>query len=415
MLHTAVRTAVLLLTTMTLTAAQAPDAALLERARALHKQVPLIDGHNDYPWAVRENAGRDVEKLDIRQSQPTIHTDIARLKAGGVGGQFWSVYVPAELQGQAAVTATLEQIDIVHRMMRKYPDAFELALTADDVERIFKKGKIASLIGMEGGHSIDNSLGTLRMFHRLGARYMTITHSKNIPWADSGTDAPVLGGLSAFGEEVIREMNWLGMLVDLSHVSPDTMADAIRVSEAPVIFSHSSARAVNDVPRNVPDDVLRLLPKNGGVVMVTFVPGFVSGKVNAWNKRQTAEQDRLRLQFPKDENAVKAGVASWAAAHPAPRATLADAADHIDHIRKIAGIDHIGLGGDFDGINSVPQGLEDVSKYPALTAELLRRGYSEDEVKKILGLNILRVMKAAEGVSAKLRKERGPSAMLFQK
>src|ERR671920_1031512 len=231
------------------------DSALLDRARAIHKQSPLIDGHNDYPWALRENAQRDLDKLDISGPQPSIHTDIPRLKAGGVGAQFWSVYVPAELQGQAAVTATLEQIDIVHRMMKKYPDTFELALTADDVERIFKKGKIASLIGMEGGHSIDNSLAALRMFHRLGARYMTLTHSKNTSWADSATDEPKAGGLTPFGEEVVREMNWLGMLVDLSHVSPDTMADAIRVSEAPIIFSHSSARALNDRTRNVPDDI----------------------------------------------------------------------------------------------------------------------------------------------------------------
>ena len=242
-------------------AQQTGDAALINRARALHKQVPLIDGHNDYPWAVRENVQRDIEKLDIAKPQPTIHTDIARLKAGGVGGQFWSVYTPSDYAGQTAVTATLEQIDIVHQMMRKYPETFELALTAADVERIFKSGKIASLIGMEGGHSIDNSLAALRMFHRLGARYMTLTHSKNTPWADAATDTPQHGGLTPFGEQVVREMNWLGMLVDLSHVSPDTMADAIAVSAAPVIFSHSSARAVNDVPRNVPDNVLQMLPE----------------------------------------------------------------------------------------------------------------------------------------------------------
>jgi membrane dipeptidase len=391
------------------------DAALLERAHALHKQVPLIDGHNDYPWALRENAQRDLDKLDITKPQPSIMTDIPRLRAGGVGGQFWSVYVPADLQGQGAVTATLEQIDIVHRMMLKYPDTFELALTADDVERIFKKGKIASLIGMEGGHSIDNSLGALRMFYRLGARYMTLTHSKNIPWADSATDTPVLGGLSPFGEQVVHEMNWLGMLVDLSHVSPDTMADAIGVTEAPVIFSHSSSRALNDVPRNVPDDILKLLPKNGGVVMVTFVPGFLSPKVAAWNKQQTDEENRLKQQNPNDANAVKAGVDAWTKANPAPHATVADAADHIDHIRQIAGIDHIGLGGDFDGITSVPDGLEDVSKYPALTAELLRRGYKDDDVKKILGQNVLRVMRDVEKTAAKLQKERAAAAALFQK
>ena len=406
--------AVFLLMPITLSTEQAPDGALLDRARALHKQVPLIDGHNDYPWAVRENVKRDLDKLDITKSQPSIHTDIARLRAGGVGAQFWSVYVPADLQGQGAVTATLEQIDVVHRMMRKYPDAFELALTADHVERIFKKGKIASLIGMEGGHSIDNSLAALRMFHRLGARYMTITHSKNISWADSATDAPKLGGLSSFGEEVIREMNWLGMLVDLSHVSPDTMADAIAVSAAPVIFSHSSARAINDVPRNVPDKVLQMLPKNGGVVMVTFVPGFLSPKVAAWGKQQTDETNRLLQQFPNDEAARKAGLDVWTKANPAPRATVADAADHIDHIRKVAGIDHIGLGGDFDGITSVPEGLEDVSKYPVLTAELLRRGYKDEEIKKILGLNVLRVMRAAEKASQKLQATRPPSSTLFQ-
>jgi membrane dipeptidase len=394
---------------------QRSEAALLERARAIHKQAPLIDGHNDYPWALRETAARDLDKLDITRPQPSIMTDIARLRAGGVGGQFWSVYVPSDYAGQTAVTATLEQIDIVHRMMRKYPDVFELALTADDVERIFKKGKIASLIGMEGGHSIDNSLAALRMFHRLGARYMTLTHSRNTPWADSGTDTAAAGGLTPFGEQVVREMNWLGMLVDLSHTSPETMEDAIRVSEAPVIFSHSSARTVNDVPRNVPDTVLQLMPKNGGVVMVTFVPGFLSPKVTAWSATQTAEQNRLKQQHPNDENAVKSGLEAWLKANPAPRASIADAADHIDHIKTVAGIDHIGLGGDFDGITSVPEGLEDVSKYPALTAELLRRGYSDGEIKKINGLNVLRVMRAAEKTAARLQKERPPSAMLFEK
>ena len=392
----------------------AADPALLQRAQALHRQSPLIDGHNDYPWALRENAQRDLDKLDIRLPQPSLMTDIPRLRAGGVGGQFWSVYVPVELQGQQAVTATLEQIDIVHRMTRKYPDTFELALTADDVDRIFKGGKIASLIGMEGGHSIDNSLAVLRMFYRLGARYMTLTHSKNTAWADSCTDVPASSGLSPFGEAVVHEMNWLGMLVDLSHTSPDTMADAIRVSAAPVIFSHSSSRAVNDVPRNVPDDILRQLPTNGGVVMVTFVPGFLSPKVAAWNKLQTAEEDRLKLQHPNDAAAVKAGVDTWTSTNPAPRATVTDVADHIDHIRQVAGIDHIGLGGDFDGITAVPLGMEDVSTYPSLTAELMRRGYKDDDLRKILGQNILRVMRTVEGVSKKLQSERGPSALLFE-
>lgn len=393
---------------------QSNDAALQERARALLKQTPLIDGHNDYPWALREKAQRNFEKLDIAKPQPSIMTDIARLRAGGVGAQFWSVYVPVELTGQSAVTATLEEIDTVHQMIRRYPETFELALTADDVERIFKNGKIASLIGMEGGHSIDNSLAALRMFHRLGARYMTLTHAKNTAWADSATDDPKFGGLAPFGEEVVREMNWLGMLVDLSHVSPETMKDAIRVSQAPVIFSHSSARALNDVPRNVPDDVLQLMPKNGGVVMVTFVPGFLSPKVAAWQKLQDAEQARLSKQFPTDAAAVTRGVNEWTAAHPAPRATLADAANHIDHIRKVAGIDHIGLGSDFDGITMVPEGLEDVSKFPALIAELLRRGYTEDDVKKITGQNLLRVMREVEKISKRLQSERGPSAVIFE-
>jgi membrane dipeptidase len=267
---------------------------------------------------------------------------------------------------------------------------------------------------MEGGHSIDNSLGALRMFHQLGARYMTLTHTRNLAWADSSEDKPAVGGLSPFGEEVVREMNRLGMLVDISHVAPETMEDAIRVSDAPVIFSHSSARAVSNVTRNVPDEILRLLPADGGVVMVTFVPQFLAPKVTAWSKRQTDETTRLQQQFPSDEAARKTGLAAWAQANPEPRATVADAADHIDHIRKVAGIDHIGLGGDFDGITSVPDGLEDVSKYPALTAELLRRGYKDDDIKKILGLNILRVMRAAEKTAAKLQAERPPSSMLFK-
>jgi membrane dipeptidase len=392
--------------------AQPSDSPLLQRARALHKQSPLIDGHNDYPWALRENGARDLDKLDIAKAQPSIMTDIPRLRAGGVGGQFWSVYVPVELQGQQAVTATLEQIDIVHGMLRKYPDTFELALSADDVERVFKKGRIASLIGMEGGHSIDNSLAALRMFHRLGARYMTLTHSKNTSWADSCTDVPASRGLSDFGEQVVREMNWLGMLVDLSHTSPETMADAIRVSEAPVIFSHSSARAVNDVPRNVPDDILAEVARTGGIVMVTFVPGFLSPRVTAWNKLQAAEEERLRVASAADAAGLKLGLAKWAAANPAPRATIADVADHIDHIRKVAGIDHLGLGGDFDGITEVPLGMEDVSTYPALTAELLGRGYTDEDLRKILGRNILRVMRQAEGVSKKLQARRGPSPAL---
>jgi membrane dipeptidase len=351
-------------------ASQEPDA-ILERARTLHAEVPLIDGHNDYPWALREhNPGRDLGLLDIAQPQPTIMTDIPRLRAGGVGGQFWSVYVPTSMQGQEAVRATLEQIDVVHRMMAAYPDTFELALSAGDVDRIFADGRIASLIGMEGGHSIDNSLATLRMFHRLGARYMTLTHSANLAWADASTADAEHDGLTPFGEEVVREMNRLGMLVDLSHVAPATMDDALRVAEAPVIFSHSSAREVMDHVRNVPDDILRRLPDNGGVVMVTFVPGYLTD---------------------------------------ADVATVEHIADHMDHIRAVAGPDHVGIGGDYDGIEAAPSGMEDVSTYPRLTAELLRRGWSDDDVRKALGLNVLRVMREAEAVAARLQAARGPS------
>ncbi len=361
----------------------------LTRARALHQQTPLIDGHNDYPWALRDlDPGRDLGKADIAKPVPALMTDIPRLREGGVGGQFWSVYTPSTMMGQEAVRVTLEQIDIVHRMAKRWPETFEMAYTAADVERSFKARRIGSLIGMEGGHSIDNSLPALRMFYALGARYMTLTHNGNLRWADAAADQPAVGGLSKFGEEVIREMNRLGMLVDLSHVSPGTMEDALRVSEAPVIFSHSSAKAICNVPRNVPDDMLRLTAKNGGVVMVTFVPGFIS-------------------QAVADHDASKA-------AGPAPRATLAQVADHIDHIRQVAGIDHIGLGGDFDGITQVVAGLEDVSKYPDLTAELMRRGYSDADLKKILGLNVLRVMKQAEAVAARLQKTRQPSTATIE-
>jgi membrane dipeptidase len=410
------RTIVMVTAIVAAAAAAAAQQDFTARAKAIHAQTPLIDGHNDYPWALRENnVERDINRLDIRKPQPSIHTDISRLRAGGVGGQFWSVYVPATMDGPVAVRATFEQIDVVHRMTRKYPDTFELARTAADVERIFKAGRIASLIGMEGGHSIDNSLATLRMFYAAGARYLTLTHSSNIDWADSGTDTPKLGGLSRFGEEVVREMNRLGMLVDLSHTSPGTMDDALRVTEAPVIFSHSVARALNDHGRNVPDAILRQLPKNGGIVMVTFVPSFLSPAVNEHDRRETAERDRLRALYPKDAARVDSEVKTWLAANPEPRATLADVANHIDHIRKVAGADHIGIGSDFDGITSLPVGLEDVSTYPALTAELLKRGYSDGDVRKVLGLNVLRVMKRAEAVAADLQKRREPSTATIEK
>jgi membrane dipeptidase len=338
--------------------------------------------------------------------QPAIMTDLPRLKAGGVGGQFWSVYVPSPPPGTdpaVSVTQTLEQIDIVHRMVARYPDAFALALTADDVERAIKQGRIASLIGMEGGHSINSSLAVLRMMYRLGARYMTLTHSLNTPWADSATDTAKLDGLSPFGEQVIQEMNRLGMLVDLSHVSPATMSDAIRIATAPVIFSHSSARALTDVPRNVPDEILRELPRNGGVVMVTFVPGFVSQEVADWGKRETSERTRLTGTLGTNQDAITRALEDWRRSNPAPRASVIQVADHIDHVRKVAGIDHIGLGSDFDGITSVPVGLEDVSTFPMLVAELLRRGYTDDDIRKIASRNILRVLRAAEATAAKIK------------
>jgi membrane dipeptidase len=382
-----------------LAATPAPDPA--QHARELLKTSPLVDGHNDYPWVVREKANLDLAQLDIRKSQPTLHTDIPRLRQGGMGGQFWSVYVPVEMKGPEATRATLEQIDLVYGMARRYPDVFEMAFSADDVERAFKAGRIASLIGMEGGHSIDGSLATLRMLYRLGARYMTLTHTNNTAWADSATDEPKSAGLSPFGEEVVREMNRLGMLVDLSHVSPDTMRDAIRVSKAPVIFSHSSARALCDSPRDVPDDVLATLAKNGGVVMVTFVPAFIAPEGGPAINRYLAEKKRLDALYPGDAKAVTAAMGEWRKANPDPKATLSQVADHIDHIKKVAGIDHVGLGGDFDGTDSLPQGLEDVSKYPDLLAELIRRGYSDEEIRKVAGKNVLRALRGAEAEAAR--------------
>lgn len=378
---------------------------LMERARRLLAEVPIIDGHNDYPWEVRDKGGLDLNAFDMNKPQPTLMTDFARLKTGSVGGQFWSVYVPSpdpKADPAISVTQVLEQIDVVHRMVARYPDRLALALSAADIERIQKQGKIASLIGMEGGHAINSSLGTLRDMYRLGARYMTLTHSLNVPWADSATDTPKLNGLSPFGEEVIHEMNRLGMLVDLSHTSPATMAAVLKITTAPVIFSHSSARAICDVPRNVPDDILSQLPQNGGLVMVTFVPGFISQEVADYNKRETAERDRLTALPGSTADRVTAGIDAWHKTNPVPRATLSQVADHIDHIKKVAGIDHIGVGGDFDGITTVVQGLEDVSTYPALMAELLKRGYSDDDIKKIAGRNLLRVFRGAEAVGGKI-------------
>ena len=381
----------------------------IQRARALHDKIPLIDGHNDLPWQYRKVAGNALSKIDIAQHQPGLHTDIPRLREGGVGGQFWSVYIPQALPKGEHVRATMEQIDVVYNMLRQWPDTFQLSLTADDVEAAFDSGKIGSLIGIEGGHSIDNSLGALRMFHRLGARYMTLTHFKNVDWADSCTDKPKVDGLSQFGREVVREMNRLGMLVDLSHVHADTMRAALDTSDAPVVFSHSSARAITGHPRNVPDDVLERVKENDGVVMVSFVPGFVSQQTYEHGLARDAEKARLEAQSDSSDESVEAGLEAWDADNPEPRATVSDVANHIDRIREKAGIDHIGIGSDFDGITSVPEGLEDVSKYPVLTAELLRREYSEEDILKILGGNILRLMRAVENAATRIQQERGPS------
>lgn len=395
-------------------ATAAPRADLLEQARRVLSEAPLIDGHNDLPWQVRERADGHLELIDLTQStaqlDPPMHTDIPRLRAGGVGGVFWSVYIPVDLAGPGAARAVLEQIDVVHRMAELWPDAFAIALTADDVEREFKAGKVASLIGIEGGHSIEGSLGVLRQLYSAGARYMTLTHWKSHEWADAATDAPKNHGLTAFGREVVREMNRLGMLVDLSHVSEETMNAALDVSEAPVIFSHSGARAVCGHVRNVPDAVLKRVAANGGVAMVNFLPGFVSNEVRLRWATQSAEKARIESLLIGDPDGQEAAYAQWKKEHPSPVATLSQVADHVDHIRKVAGIDHVGLGADFDGMDEGPRGLEDVSKYPALIAELLRRGYSEDDVKKVAGGNVLRVLRQAEVVAARLRAARPASS-----
>jgi len=388
------------------------------RVDQILRDVPLIDGHNDLPWQYRERAKNHLVQIDLRQDQSKLdkplHTDIPRLKAGGLGAQFWSVYVPASLKGADAVQATLEQIDVVHRLDAAYPDTFALALTADDVVRIHKSGRIASMIGVEGGHSIHNSLATLRMLYHAGARYMTLTHSANNDWADSATDDPKLDGLSEFGKAVVGEMNRLGMLVDLSHVSPATMHDALDVAAAPVIFSHSSARALTGHQRNVPDDVLQRLKTNGGIVMVTFVPSFVSEKVRTWGAGRAAEEARLKELFDGEPQNVKAGLETWEKANPRPRATLIDVANHIDHVIRVAGEDHVGIGGDLDGISTTPEGLESVADYPKLFAELLRRGHSEERLKKIAGLNALRAMRGAEATAARLQKEKTAADALIE-
>src|SRR5881409_1158370 len=366
------------------------------QAPRILRTVPLIDGHNDIPDAIRERGGLD--SVDFAVLQPKLMTDIPRLRTGAVGAQYWAAYVPVTTLhgGEHPAVYALEQIDLVHRLCRKYPLALAMALTAADVERNFAAGKVSCLIGIEGGHAIESSLGALRMFYRLGVRYMTLTHWETIDWADAATDSAKHGGLTPFGEEVVREMNRLGMLVDLSHVSDATMVDAIRVSRAPVFYSHSSARALCNHVRNVPDSILKMVRANGGVVMVNFNPGFVSEAVRVYEDSMTARARVLRVAGV-DTAVVADSTRAWEAR--APKATLVQVANHIEHIRDVAGVDAVGLGSDFDGITSVPVGLEDVSKFPDLIAELLRRGWTEQDVKKVAGLNALRVLRAAEQVA----------------
>ena len=380
-------------------------------------QTPLIDGHNDLPWEIRErfksdvaavNLMADTSRLPVEAGQAGLMTDIPRLRAGHVGAQFWSVWIPVSTQGFEAVQMTLEQIDLVKRMSAQYPSDFAMAYTAADIRRIHKSRKIASLIGIEGGHQINNSLAVLRQMYDAGARYMTLTHTTNTAWADSATDTPAHHGLTPFGVEVVKEMNRLGMLVDLSHVSPDTMRAALAASQAPIIFSHSSARALNDHPRNVPDDVLRAVAANGGVVMVNFAPPYVSAARNHWEADHAAERTRFNsppyagLYIGQPERA-KVALAEWEAQHPMPVTTLAQVADHVEHIRQVAGVEHVGIGSDFDGIPDAPVGLEGVDRYPALLAELMRRGWSDADISKLAGENLLRALTTAEQVSLRLQ------------
>jgi membrane dipeptidase len=370
-----------------------------EAALKLHQSALIFDGHNDLPWQYQQKADRAVDRLDISRPQPSLHTDISRLRKGNVGAQFWSAYVDAGLaKTGTAVRETLEQIDLIYRIVKAYPDTFEMAMTADDVVRIRKSGRIASLIGVEGGHSIDNSLAVLRSLYRLGARYMTLTHTDTLDWADSATDTARHGGLTEFGEAVVREMNRLGMLVDISHVSADTMRHALKVSKAPVIASHSSAYALAPHPRNVPDDVLKLLARNGGVVMVNFYPGFITAEAARAQKDGVQQYRELKKQYPKEAE-FKVAWAQWKKEHAIPNGSVHDVVDHIEHIMKVAGVDHVGLGSDFDGIDMVPRQLEDVSSYPVITQELLNRGHSAEEIRKVLGENILRALRVAQDVA----------------
>jgi membrane dipeptidase len=385
----------------------------LEAAAGLLSRHPLIDGHNDLPWELRQARSQDLHQTDLAAPLGFTHTDLPRLTRGRVGAQFWSVFVPASLTGATAVTTTLEQIEFVHRMARSHPGALELARTAGDVERIFAAGKIASLLGAEGGHSIACSMSVLRAFFELGVRYLTLTHNANVPWADSATDQPAAGGLTAFGRAVVGEMQRLGMLADLSHVSAGTMHDTFDTAEAPVIFSHSSARALCDHPRNVPDEVLARLPGNHGVCMVTFVPAFVSQECRDWDA-ELAEDMRSRGADAGDRASREAARAEKARTSPPPHATIAQVADHIDHVRAVAGVDHVGIGGDFDGTDDLPAGLTDVSCYPALFAELLARGWTEEDCGRLAGGNILRVMREAESAARAISARRPPSTLRIE-
>lgn len=406
-----------LLVVLLASAAIAQTDSVATRVERILREVPLIDGHNDLAMQFEERVKNRITEIDLRSDQSKLpkplHTDIPRLKAGHLGAQFWSVYVPATLKGADAVQATLAQIDVVLRFVKAYPETFELARTADDIVRIHKSGKVASLMGAEGGHSIGNSLATLRMLHHAGVGYMTLTHSENNDWADSATADPKHNGLAPFGKAVVAEMNRLGMLVDLSHVAPKTMHDVLDVTQAPPVFTHSSARAITNHPRNVPDDVLLRLRQTDGVVMVTWVPGFISEKVRAHAAEKDAAEARFKSLYRGQPVAMKKANDDWLIANPAPRATVRDVADHIDHIRKTIGVDYIGIGADLDGISTTPEGLESVATYPVLFAELVRRGYSDEDLKKIAGLNVLRVMRKNEAVAARLQKERGPSDVQF--
>ena len=397
--------AVLLVTTSA--TAQPIPPQVQKRIDRILKRTPLIDGHNDLPWALREDFKLSVEGLEsgTNQRKPPLMTDMQRLREGRVGGQFWSVYILGTTLGDEAVRVTIEQIDTAHRLIEAYPQHLELASTADDMVRIHRKGRIGSLLGVEGGRQIGNSMAVLRQFYARGVRSMTLTHNQTTEWADAGTDEPKYDGLSPFGLEIVKEMNRLGMLVDLSHTAPATMKDAIAASRAPVIFSHSDVYALNPHPRNVPNDVLALLPQNGGVVMVTFVPGFLSPEVAAWSRERSAEETKLKSIYSFSKAKVEEGAKAWEASHPRPPVQVAAVADHIEHVVKIAGHDHVGIGGDLDGIPYGVEGLGGVEGYPNLFAELIRRGWSDRNLEKLAGGNILRAMRRAEAVASSMKDE----------